>query len=497
MNPESTPASRFLQIGSRRELFLDDLLTERFQGLDFRLHQPVSAGPAITFEQPWEGNSSIYHTVLHDGDRYLLYYRGADLTYPPYQPDIRPDEPKIQKSGPDDSWENACVAISKDGIHWEKPELGLVEFKGSKKNNIILGGEEIHHCFAPMIDPRPECPPEEKFKAFDRKRAVVKDESAGLQVYTSPDGIHWTLKTPEPVIQDGKFDSLNIPFYDTERGYFLAYYRDFFQGIRGIKVARSDDFLNWTPGQWLRYGSHLEEQLYTNAVTPYCRAPHYYLGFPKRFISHRNPLRFEQQDKPHRKGLSDSLLMASRDGVNFKRWREAFIRPGLDPRNWSDRCNSVSCGVVSTSPTELSMYVNRNYTYPTNYLDRMVLRADGFVSLHAGGNTGEWVSKPFLMNGSDLELNFSTSVGGSVRFEILDEHGFPYPRFSLEETPLIYGDAVDLAVYHEYHPEMCSPRDNAGPLRHLIGRPVRLRLLLRDADVYSYRFRDDFEAPAS
>jgi len=49
-----------------------------------------------------------------------------------------------------------CYATSKDGVTWVKPKLGLVEFNGSKDNNIIDSmSPTLWSTFAVLHDPEP------------------------------------------------------------------------------------------------------------------------------------------------------------------------------------------------------------------------------------------------------------------------------------------------------------------------------------------------------
>lgn len=142
-----------IDMGSRLELFVDDHLIEKMTGAQLVLHRPVPREVAIVHNKPWEGNICFYHTVFHDGDLYRMYYRGAHHDY------------AIGKV----THQVVCYAESDDGIHWRKPELGIVEFDGSKKNNIIWNGVGSHN-FAPFKDPNPACKPDEKYKALGRGR---------------------------------------------------------------------------------------------------------------------------------------------------------------------------------------------------------------------------------------------------------------------------------------------------------------------------------------
>jgi len=155
-----------------------------------------------------------------------------------------------------------------------------------------------------------------------------------------------------------------------------------------------------------------------------------YLGmrvkvFPNRFV----PWRTLIADIPH-EGVSDAVFMSSRDGLNWdRRFMEAFNRPGRDRRNCEHRNNMSAIGILPTSADEISLYVVRNYTFPTVHLERMVVRTDGFVSAHAGYEAGELLTKPLVFKGDNLVLNFATSAAGSIRLEIQDSRGNPLPGF--------------------------------------------------------------------
>ena len=464
-----------LDIGSRLELFVDDYLIESMEGVRLKLHEPRSAGKIISFDKPWEGNTSDYHTVFRDGDSYRMYYAGT--SHPDYadQGQLWPDEKLIPKHK-----SVTCLIESKDGIQWSRPSLGLIEFEGSKDNNIVWKGE-ASCCFAPFKDGNPDALTKERYKALS---SVGEWPHSVLKAFISEDGKSWRLASEiseKPAISDGKFDSLNVPFWDPVRERYAAVYRDF-DGARSLKYATSEDFLNWTPGQWAGYGNTAREELYTNATTPYFRAPHIYISLPKRFV----PWRTFHPTNPY-PGVSEGVFMTSRDGVHWdRRFMEAFIRPGRDPRNWVHRCNMPASGIVPTAKDELSLYVGRDNTYPSSHLERLVLRLDGFVSVHAGYAGGELITKPLVFQGENLVLNFATSAAGSIGVEVQDAWGNPLPGFALEESPLIWGDEIEHTVLWERtHAKATSGK----PLARIAGKPVRLRFVMKDADLYSLRFR--------
>ncbi len=489
------PGQGVIDIGSRRELFVDDFVIDKLTGeAELRLHHPAPREIAIVHDAPWEGSSSGYHTVFQDGDLYRMYHRGSHL-------DVSQGKLSSGRHKP-----FYCYAESDDGIHWRKPELGIVEFDGSKKNNIILEGLGTHN-FAPFKDANPNCALEAQYKAL----AGIKSEG-GLFAFKSADGIHWSLMTDKPVITNGAFDSQNLAFWDPTLGKYRAYWRTFTAGVteakewrpsgyRAIRTGTSDDFLNWGGEADLTYVDSPDEHLYTNQVGPYYRAPHMLIGFPTRYIergwsdSMRALPELENRELRassslrYGTALTEGLLMASHDGVRFKRWNEAFLRPGIQrPGTWQYGQQYMACHVVETkssvagAPNELSFYATEGYWHGKGgTVRRYTLRLDGFVSAGAPMKGGELITKPLKFAGAKLMLNFATSAAGSLRVEVQTPDGKPIDGFALADCPDHFGDTV----------KRVATWTNGSDVAALAGRPVRLRFLLKDADLYSFRFQGD------
>ena len=185
--------------------------------------------------------------------------------------------------------------------------------------------------------------------------------------------------------------------------------------------------------------------------------------------------------------VSDALLMTSRDGVTFKRWDEAFLRPGLEREgtwNYGHQCLAwhiveTPSGLDGGAPNELSFYAVESYwTGKSSTLRRHTLRLDGFVSVHAGVAVGEMVTRPLRFKGSVLRLNFSSSAAGGIRLEIQDEGGRAIPGFTLADSQVVFGDSLNRKVTWK----------NGADVSALQGKAVRLRFALADADIFALQF---------
>ena len=470
-----------LHIGSRLEMFVDDHLVEQLKDVELRLHHPTPQEVAIQFDAPWEGPSSFYVTVLQDSDRYRAYYRGSGQGYKAPNYTI--------------PHQFACYAESQDGITWNKPNLGICEFDGSTANNIVWDGYGTHNFMA-FKDANPDAPDEQRYKAIPT--GYPYGPLKRIIALSSPDGVHWTQIQEEPIITQPYVDwGADLAFWDAEQRQYVAYLRGWrtHRGgepqavddrwtktenwqrrlFRQVLRCTSPDFIHWTEPEFVDFGDTPLEHFYTNATTPYFRAPHIYLAFPKRLVPERKKV--EQHLQP---GVSDAVFMSSRDGVHFdRRFMEAFIRPGLDPQRWTERNNLPAWGVLPTADDEISLYYVEHFRYPTCRLRRASLRMDGFVSVNAGYAGGELLTKPLTFDGEKLIINYSTSAVGSIRVEVQDAAGHPVPGHTLQDCGEIYGDEIGHAVWWEGGSDLSSLAD----------QPVRLRFALKDADLYSIQFR--------
>lgn len=496
-------------LGNRRELFIDDTLISQLSGgAEQRLHHPQPRELVMQHGEAWEGTGCGYHSLFHDGERYRMYYKSYNLSLT--------EGKNIQE---DMVHRFTCYAESQDGIKWTKPECNQVEFQGSSANNIVIGSTQYGSVKldaahpAVFEDKNPNATPEGRYKAIIRA-AYYEPDKKGLVVMQSPDGIKWSPYSDKVVIREGAFDSQNLAFWDEHRGEYRAYWRTFAlpdvemhfsdeKGLRGISTATSPDLLNWSEPEALTYrGPTNPEELYVNQIKNYHRAPHMFIGFPARYIERPQGDSMKAlPDREHREtrcrsherygtAVTDSLLMSSRDGVEFTRWQEAFLQPGPERSGtWNYGHQYLAWHIVETpssyspdGPNELSLYAVENYWIGKkgSELRRYTLRLDGFVSIQAPMSGGECLTEPVTFDGSELRVNFGTSAAGEIRVELQGEDGTLLPGFSLEDSEPLFGDSVDRPVTWKGHPDLAQHA----------GKAVRLRFALRDADLYAYRFYD-------
>jgi hypothetical protein len=465
-----------IAVGTSRQLFLDDSWFEHSDRIQLTRHSPVLREAAISLERPWEKKWLSYSTVIQEGDRYRMWYRVTE----------------VQESK---SW--TCYAESRDGAHWEKPSLGIVSREGSPDNNVVF---DPSYGINATVLKDPNGSAEERYKLIVRRGGNIE----GL---VSADGLRWRPVSHNPLLDAslGHYDSHNVLLWDDERGVYVIYLRGFLDdsgkvrlapdwnevdrtGTRTWRVIRrseSPDFRRWSkPEVVVRRDGEDPETLnfYTNAAVKYPWAARAYFMFPMvLYVTNRGKKETGRQfpGTPN-PGLSDIQFLSSRDGIHWhRRFRHPLIRPGLEPDNWVDRNPIMGVGMIQTGPAEISMYYSELFHSRRNCLRRCTFRTDGFVSVEAPyAGWGEFTTRPLRFDGSRLDLNYSTSGGGTILVELLDEGRKPIPGHTMADCEPIFGDKVAGGVRWS----------QGGDLRRLAKVPVRLRVRMRDAHLFSFRF---------
>jgi hypothetical protein len=204
-----------------------------------------------------------------------------------------------------------------------------------------------------------------------------------------------------------------------------------------------------------------------------------------RFVPGRKVLTDEQAaalgvSRGYASDCADAVLMSSRGGPRYARtFMESLIRPGPDLGNWASRAGLTALGIVPAGPAELSLYKQAHYAQPGAHLVRYRLRTDGFVSVNAPYHGGEMITRPVTFTGRRLVINFATGAAGGVRVELQDAAGKALPGFALAEAREQVGDEIERVVQWERGADVSA----------LMGQSVRLRFVMKDADLYALRFR--------
>jgi hypothetical protein len=487
-----------LDIANRRQVFIDGRFLAASRDVELVVHPPRKTGErTLVADRPWEGaHIGTYCTVQKVGDTYHLWY---------------PAGPGI------------CYARSKDGIHWEKPNLGLADYHGSRENNIVIGGGAggMDKCGSEgMVFIDPTAPPDERFRYAVR----ISDELKDTVVFSSPDGIHWRL-THEHVLtftspqKPNHLDSQNVIFWDDRIRKYVAYMRRNVKknGPRYRTVARSESSrlggfaeaqdapIVLGPDELdARFGNQVAMDYYTSGVIKYPWAQDAYYMFPQAYFHYTPGMLAEfPKECPVNAGSLDTQFGASRDGIAWHRFgRRPFVRLGMKGA-FDSMVARVFYGLVpSIDGREMYMYYlgsdhlhgwgrdernNRLLTAaglaPTenvSVVSRLVLRRDGFISARAACAGGEFTTPPMRFAGRQLVLNVDTSATGLLRCELLDAAGKPIDGYRLDDCDLIHtANEID-------RPVRWKGKEDVSPVA---GKPVRLRFVFRDADLYAFQFR--------
>ena len=429
--------------------------------------QFIEGEAILTFDKPWEGDHCVYLNFFKDGDIYRMYYLAHSVKKPL-------DELKV------------CYAESKDGFHWEKPELGLRYYNKSKANNIILDktdkpeeGDFFDNFFV-FKDTNPHCKKNQLYKALAYKNPYK------LECYFSNDGIHFTKGYPIDV--EGYFDTLNTCFYDNNLKRYVAYIRglhnivdknDLNKATRDIRRIESKDFKNWKESGQLDFGNSDDIPLYTNNVMKLYEST--YIGLPTRYIERPKwndsfekltgrDARLERMKVHPRYGLAitDCLFMLSSDSKKWQRFDEAILTPGLENEsNWVYGDCYPAYGYIEKDGY-YHFFLRRNQwsDNPTVIYDYKI-RKDGFAYYFAKYKEKVISLKRLKLKNNKIFMNFSTSAAGYIRFEISCDN------ICLKSEEM-FGDSLNREIsIDEFQ------------LGQLIDKEVEIKIYLKDAKIYS------------
>ena len=420
-----------LDLGNRRELFLDDYLLDTIAGLELKLNIPQEV-------QSTNIPNGYYQTIIKTDSLYRIYYRDKLDFWKGELYDGNPGE--ITKS-----------AISRDGYNWQEEATYI----NDSIKNYIFYEPPFSHNFTPFKDENPNS----KYKYIALSGT---NDTGGLFSFYSNDGINFKKFKNQAVIKHDpnyyEYDSQNIAFWSETENQYICYFRRLINGLRSFSRSSSKDFESWsTP---INIFPNLEgEHLYTSGIQPYFRATHIYIGLSTRFF-------------PENGNSTDIVLISSRDGVKFDRtFKEAFIRPGLDPGKWENRSNYITLNLVPLDESYMGIFA-RNSLYK--------IRMDGFSSVNSGFKEGFLITKPFKFMGNTMEINYATSAGGFIGIEILDENNERLINGLRYSSEKIIGDEIAGKVKWQKSLDLAS----------IEGKIIRLRITMKEADLYSFKFNN-------
>ena len=523
-----------LNIGGRKQLLLDEWLFQAARGVELCVNPPADAGVAVEADRPWEAAYACEWCVVVPDEKLghvKMYYEACS--------------PKPVGSEPWELERHLCCAVSTDGVSWEKPDLGVCQFDGSKANNIVFQAE-VGTASADGIalgDAHGK-------RAYDQVGSVVVDENdvperrykmlfcggeCKMRAAYSPDGFDWTVLNDWKPVSDQGADSGNIFFWDDAVGKWVGYFR-MWDSTRRVSRVETDDWTCW-PDRTVENVVLSPDEL--DSYDEYLDAPCFR---PGEFIDKRlNGLRYDPygpQDKfvwlsddtekvdgvdfynqpvtkypfadqayvmpftafQHRPNLQEIRLAVSRDGINWTRPgdRQAWIRPPVDRFIGEMYCGP---GVVRRG-SELfhyhsSMSMWHGWGKPGQYemiqpepytgsIRRVTLRLDGYVSVDAGNLAGGFVTPPMVFQGEQLLLNVDTGASGWVKVELVREHGDP-----------IWGYRINGHTLGECDPIVCNATSRVvtwkgnADVSGLAGKPVRMHVRMRNARLYAFQFTCD------
>ena len=443
--------------GQSRHLLLDSRVIEREENVRLALGRPVKdpANPLFAEDRPWEVRfDNLYANVQYDAAEklYRCWYNpfivcNATTSTPPEQRKNRPYRP-------DDKREmGLCYAVSRDGIAWEKPELGIVEYQGGAacgaRNNLVM--RDIHGVGV-FHDPA-EADSSRRYKAFMTGGAAV-----------SPDGLRWERYACPEIGAVG--DTHNNAFFDDASGLYVGFTRNWDAGQRIVARTESRDYRSWTravevmrhlPGQPHR-------QTYALIAFPYANLC---LGLVMVLDTEHDTV--------------DAELAWSPDSRTWER-----LCPGtpLIPRGETGSFD-WGCIYAAAYPViherEVRLYYgasdDTHGAWRKGCLALARLRLDGFAGMAPTSRdaVGQIVTRPVRCSGKSLRINADVVQGGELRVEVLGAE-----RLSLAECKPTIFPATDAYVIWR----------TSADLTRLVGSDVQLRFELRGAKLYSFCFTE-------
>ena len=383
-----------------RYLLLDSRIIESAENATLTLGtvRKHEANPLFKEEHVWESRfDNLYGNVIYDKEEQIYKCWYNTFLHLPAAKGMTLEQRKKPYPGQGNREMGICYATSKDGIHWDKPKLGVVDFKGSKENNLVWRGP---HGAGVFKDAR-ETDPSRRYKTIFK--------SNKLSYSFSPDGIHWEEEKPCGI--DVRGDTHNNALWAPTLGKYVAFTRTF--GRRTRQVARTDskDFVNWTPQQVVMM--ERPNQTYSMPVFHHGGV---YLGLVAVY----------------RMGLGRvwTELAWSPDTIT---WHRISRGSRLIPNSDKELDYDYGCVYACATPVFLKHEIRLYYggsdwlhsTWRNAFLCLATLRPDGFAGYEQQNKEKPSVitTTPIPYRGQPIQVTADVGPGGSVKLSVLDEAG--------------------------------------------------------------------------
>lgn len=466
-----------------RQLFLDDAGLERVSGLKRVVNQPVRhvKNPIVRPDRPWD----TVRTQLHGSIIYRPDLRLYQMWYLAWAGNDNHDFESVRLNGKGVNSNASLVgyATSKDGVNWEKPNLGQVDFNGSTDNNLIKVGRVNSEGFAVIYQPD-AANLDRRYKAVFWSHSIgftkpgdppgrrihrdqywfAPDLSDGIWAAFSPDGVHWTNFEGNPICVRVS-DSGQAVVWDPERRIYAAYSRYGFD--RRSARIESPDFEHWSDPELVFEADKKVDGEHTQVEgISLCIYEGRYIGLP--WMRYNEPPRNGREGKW--KWSTAIQLLVGDDGKHWARVGERATFLGLGPPGaWDDTVLKMAHQPVVLEDRILIYYTGYGSITGKVQIGLATLRRDGWASLDAGREPGTLLTGHFKLPTGKLHLNADTR-NGEVRVAILDDKGT-----IRAESARITGDALRAPViFSANHPP--------------VGSLIRLRITAENAKLYSYWF---------
>ena len=471
----ATAQTSAIDVGDRAQLFIDTRFMAASENITLHMNPPEKKGPVVVQDKPWESGEIGFcvSVIQYEGEYKMWYLAGSEAT-----------------------GYCQCFARSKDGVVWEKPDLGLVEYQGSKNNNVVITGAVETTVF---LDP--VAPPEQRFKALSCMH-WPDPQKAGLYVWTSPDGLQWAQ--PPTRVLPLLPDTANQVFYDTRIKKYVANIR-VWNPLRKVGRIETGDVLAPWPFTPLEkpYFIWGEDKIpvpsrevpivfeydandppvtdhYNAACIQYPWADDAYFMFPSLYRHFPEP----PVGKRGNDGYVDIQMAASRDGVNWTRISRApYVRMGIEGSSDSSSMY-MAVGVVRNGDALYQYYGGYTTTHGQSgvphpgSIHRLEQRLDGFAYAEAPAEGGAITTPLITFSGARLLLNYDASAGGTGEVALLDADGNEIPGFGLADCDELGANALAREATWAGKSDVSA----------WAGKPVRLKFTMKSMRLFSFRF---------